>query len=375
MRRPSVATRGEGAVVAATTGIVRHGGARPQPAIDMSLTVLEGNTFFVCDDDGNAAHGSEGLYAERRPLRLAVADDARRPAAEAARHRRAGPLPRRVVRLQGDLRRPRRARDRDAAPLLRLRRHVPGGARGRQQRPRDGHRARALRVRLRLPRPLRGQVAGVRPARPRLRQHHHAAADRAALRRTTRTATPSPSCGEPLPGQRADLVLRARRAGRPRDRLRDRARPARALAAAGARRPARAAAERADRYPTRTSAPSAGASRSPCASGTTATPVLDDAVDELGATYDQTLDDLAALRMRRVNGAGELPAAGLPWFATVFGRDTAIVGLQTMSLGQDLAREALRDAGRLAERRRRSRRRTPSPARSCTSCASARSRR
>ena len=29
----------------------------------MSLTVLEGNTFFVCDDDGNAADGSEGLYS------------------------------------------------------------------------------------------------------------------------------------------------------------------------------------------------------------------------------------------------------------------------------------------------------------------------
>ena len=29
----------------------------------MSLTVLEGNTFFVCDDDGNASRGSEGLYA------------------------------------------------------------------------------------------------------------------------------------------------------------------------------------------------------------------------------------------------------------------------------------------------------------------------
>jgi glycogen debranching enzyme len=69
-------------------------------------------------------------------------------------------------------------------------------------------------------------------------------------------------------------------------------------------------------------------------------PTLDTPSTELAETYGQTIADLAALRMR-VNGSGELPAAGMPWFATVFGRDTAIVSLQTLSLGQSLSREAL----------------------------------
>jgi len=37
----------------------------------------------------------------------------------------------------------------------------------------------------------------------------------------------------------------------------------------------------------------------------------------------------------------QLPAAGMPWFMTVFGRDTLITSYQTLLLGQDLARGAL----------------------------------
>ena len=183
MRRPSVATRGEGTVVAATTGIVRHRGAGPQPAIDMSLTVLEGNTFFVCDDDGNATAGSEGLYANdvRYVSLWRMTLDGLPPkllGTGAQGHFQAASYGYKAAYA-----------GRGAPEVATLRRffvsdpHVPGGAGGRQQRPRARDRARALRVRLRLPRPVRGQVAGVRPARPRLRRDHHAAADRAPLRR------------------------------------------------------------------------------------------------------------------------------------------------------------------------------------------------
>ena len=58
----------------------------------------------------------------------------------------------------------------------------------------------------------------------------------------------------------------------------------------------------------------------------------------------QSVADLAALRMRGGNngdGVGMLPAAGMPWFMTVFGRDTLITCLQTMLLGPDLAVSAL----------------------------------
>ena len=66
----------------------------------------------------------------------------------------------------------------------------------------------------------------------------------------------------------------------------------------------------------------------------------------LQGSYDRAIDDLAALRLR-ASGNGELIAAGLPWFMTVFGRDTIIASLQTLLLGQDLARTALRELARL----------------------------
>jgi glycogen debranching enzyme len=59
--------------------------------------------------------------------------------------------------------------------------------------------------------------------------------------------------------------------------------------------------------------------------------------------FDKSVVDLAALRI-----AGKLqgepyvmPAAGLPWFMTLFGRDTLITALQTLWVGPELARGAL----------------------------------
>ena len=58
--------------------------------------------------------------------------------------------------------------------------------------------------------------------------------------------------------------------------------------------------------------------------------------------FRRSITDLAALRMP-VAGAhsARLPAAGVPWFMTIFGRDTLITCLQTLLLGPDLARTAL----------------------------------
>ena len=58
-------------------------------------------------------------------------------------------------------------------------------------------------------------------------------------------------------------------------------------------------------------------------------------------TIGRSLADLAALRMQTSGTMGRLPAAGMPWFMTVFGRDTLITCLQTMLLGQELAKSAL----------------------------------
>src|ERR671936_371861 len=64
--------------------------------------------------------------------------------------------------------------------------------------------------------------------------------------------------------------------------------------------------------------------------------------EELGHAFTQSVADLAALRIRGGDhGIGKLPAAGMPWFMTVFGRDTLITCLQTLLFGPELAETAL----------------------------------
>jgi glycogen debranching enzyme len=64
--------------------------------------------------------------------------------------------------------------------------------------------------------------------------------------------------------------------------------------------------------------------------------------DDLGRAFFQSVSDLASLRMRRGAGFGQLPAAGMPWFMTIFGRDTLITCYQTLLFGPELAGSALR---------------------------------
>jgi glycogen debranching enzyme len=69
----------------------------------------------------------------------------------------------------------------------------------------------------------------------------------------------------------------------------------------------------------------------------------------LNDVFRQSVVDLAALR---ISGdlLGEryvLPAAGLPWFMTLFGRDTLITSLQTLWVGPGLSRGALHLLGAL----------------------------
>jgi glycogen debranching enzyme len=63
--------------------------------------------------------------------------------------------------------------------------------------------------------------------------------------------------------------------------------------------------------------------------------------DELDHAFPRSVADLASLRLSGGNGLGNLPAAGMPWFMTVFGRDTLITCLQTLLFGPELARSAL----------------------------------
>jgi glycogen debranching enzyme len=63
--------------------------------------------------------------------------------------------------------------------------------------------------------------------------------------------------------------------------------------------------------------------------------------EQLLRTFQRSVADLASLRMKEDPVLGQLPAAGMPWFMTVFGRDTIVTSLQTLLFGPELARTAL----------------------------------
>ncbi len=68
--------------------------------------------------------------------------------------------------------------------------------------------------------------------------------------------------------------------------------------------------------------------------------------DSLRSTYHRSLVDLAALRFSPpVAGGQNLPAAGLPWFMTMFGRDSIFTSLQALPFTSELAATTLRALG------------------------------
>jgi glycogen debranching enzyme len=68
--------------------------------------------------------------------------------------------------------------------------------------------------------------------------------------------------------------------------------------------------------------------------------------DPLKLTYSRSLVDLAALRFApAIMGGKSLPAAGLPWFMTMFGRDSIFTSLQALPFTPELAATTLRALG------------------------------
>jgi glycogen debranching enzyme len=77
-----------------------------------------------------------------------------------------------------------------------------------------------------------------------------------------------------------------------------------------------------------------------------AAPKLESDSDSLKATYRRSLVDLAALRFTPMTLTGHsLPAAGLPWFMTMFGRDSILTSLQALPFAPELAATTLRALG------------------------------
>ncbi len=66
--------------------------------------------------------------------------------------------------------------------------------------------------------------------------------------------------------------------------------------------------------------------------------------EDLYRLYRQSVEDMGALRLYDHDFAPDawLPAAGVPWFVTIFGRDSLVVSLQTMLVHSGLALGALK---------------------------------
>jgi glycogen debranching enzyme len=72
-------------------------------------------------------------------------------------------------------------------------------------------------------------------------------------------------------------------------------------------------------------------------------PTLSAQNDALSRTYRASLTDLAALRLQLdLDDVATLPAAGLPWFMALFGRDSLITSFQALPYLPDLAATTLR---------------------------------
>ena len=74
---------------------------------------------------------------------------------------------------------------------------------------------------------------------------------------------------------------------------------------------------------------------------------LESSIHAFERLFDQAVEDMAALRLPIPGDSGTvfIPAAGLPWFVALFGRDPLIVSLQTMILSPDFARGTLKVLG------------------------------
>ncbi|MET7818721.1 glycogen debranching N-terminal domain-containing protein [Micromonospora zamorensis] len=79
-----------------------------------------------------------------------------------------------------------------------------------------------------------------------------------------------------------------------------------------------------------------------------AAPTLDTDSVALKQVYHRSLVDLAALRFAPLSLSGAaVPAAGLPWFMTLFGRDSLLTCLQTLAVTPSLTPPTLRILGSL----------------------------
>ena len=307
------------------------------------LTILEGSTFCICDDrSATSPADTSGLFAARHALPLAA-----RAARSTARARCCSP------RARSSTSRPRSTsgtrRDRACRRTRSRSRASASSATGMQERlDRSGTRARsrsrsssrsrsAPTSRTSSPSRTTTSRSAIPSTRSRCRRPRRRSLRRGANQLVSSDRRPAARrrrCIFSQRGQRStgrddlfQLELEPRERWELQRRRRPVARRRRSIAVASSA----ASATSARRVRRRRSPPGSCASRGCAAAGTS-----------LRQAFDQSVADLAALRMRdRRAAVGTLPAAGMPWFMTVFGRDTLITCLQTLLLGPELAIGAL----------------------------------
>ena len=334
----------------------RHQGARaverrPHPApgdvARSMLTILEGSTFCISDDRGDIAADTSGFFAhDTRFLSRLVLTRRRRGAAPAllgagralqGRASTSGTERQRAARRTRSRSRASASSGRGCRSGSSLRNESPERLEI-ERRARGGLRLRGHHLgeapRLLARRPGAGAAASRRRRRPTYDEGAQPALDRRPARRP----------------RHAPRLLAARPARRRRDDVRARARAARALGrdvdviALARVRPRDARGELDDERETAGDVVAAWTLRVPRVRG---------GWESLRRSFDRSIADLAALRMRTGEYRRPLFAAGMPWFMTVFGRDTAITSLQTLLLGPEIAMRRARRARRAAGARGR----------------------
>ena len=293
----------------------------------MALTILEGSTFCICDERGDISEQTGGFFAEdtrflslfrltmngETPLLLSSGKVEHYSAAFYLRNPLADGLPQDSVAIVRERSRRRRMQERIVVE------NVIDGSRSRSSSrsrwratSRTSSRSRSTTSRSAtrcdakpLPDPVEPRLDGER-ARPRRSRR------RAARRRRSRSRSSATVDGG---------TVRYRLELGPRERWElDHRRPSRARTAARRRRSA------SSEQPWKAQLPRLEAT-------------LGSAAALVRALPRRPRGAANARRQRRAHA--RLPAAGMPWFMTVFGRDTLITSYQTLLLGPDLARGAL----------------------------------